>query len=93
MNKQLEKIWLLLIGLTLAGAWIAEEAQASWALTFSVAFLIGVKSIAIIDYYMEMRLANRGLRSILQVYVLIVIVLVILGHGWGDMLRELTTIS
>ena len=88
-----EKIWLLLISLTFAGAWLAETGHAGWPLTLTVLFLIGFKGIAVIDHYMEMRLANRRLRRVLLIFISLILLLVVLSHGWGETLKSLTTIS
>lgn len=88
-----EKIWLLLVGLTAAGAWLAETGHASWLLTFVVAGLIAVKGRLVIDHYMEMTTANAKIRRLLYVFVSIVPLLALLSHGWGDVLKRLTTIN
>jgi hypothetical protein len=88
-----EKIWLLLVGLTLAGAWLAETGHAGWPLTFVVAGLIAFKGRMVIDHYMEMTTANAKIRRVLYAFTTIVPILVILSHGWGDALRRLTTIN
>ena len=88
-----ERIWLLLVGLTLTGAVLAETGHAGWPLTFVVAFLIAFKGAMVIDHYMEMRSANVRFRRILLAFVTLVPVLVIISHGWGDIIRRLTTIN
>lgn len=93
MMGNAEKSWLLLIGLTLAGAWLSENGQAGWPLTFSVAFLIGFKGGVVIDHYMEMRSANTRIRAVLRSFVTIVPVLVIISHGWGEFIRDITTLN
>ena len=59
MMGHAEKIWLLLVGLTIVGAIFAETGQASWFLTMTVVILIALKGGIVIDYYMEMRSANQ----------------------------------
>ena len=88
-----ERIWLLLVSLTLAGAWLAETGQASWPLTLVVAGLIAFKGRMVIDHYMEMTSANTRIRRVLYLFVTIVPLLVLLNHGWSDVLRRLTTIG
>lgn len=87
-----EKVWLLLIGLTGAAAWLAETGRSSWPLALVVAVLIAVKGRLIIDHYMEMRSANSLLRRVLHAFATIVPLLVLASHGWSDVLRRLTTL-
>ncbi|OGT90697.1 MAG: hypothetical protein A2286_05600 [Gammaproteobacteria bacterium RIFOXYA12_FULL_61_12] len=84
-----EKVWLLLLGLTLAGAWLAET---GWPLTLIVAGLIALKGRLVIDHYMEMTRASVRLRLVLYAFVIIVPLLVLLSHGWGDSIRRMTTL-
>ncbi|MDH3354183.1 MAG: cytochrome C oxidase subunit IV family protein [Chromatiales bacterium] len=93
MIKHAEKIWLTLIGLTLAGAWLAETGHAGWPLTLTVAALIGFKGMLIVDHYMEMRLANRRIRRALLIFISLVMLLVIIGYGWGDIFRQMTLLN
>lgn len=87
-----EKIWLLLLGLTGAGAFFAETGRSSWFLSLAVAALIGVKGRLVIDHYMEMNAANTRIRRVLHAFVTVVPLLVLLSHGWSDVIRGITTI-
>lgn len=87
-----EKIWLLLIGLTLAGAWLGETGEAGWPLSLVVVVLIAVKGGMVIDHYMEMRMANKRIRQVLFLFVTMVVLLVIVGHGWGEWIKGITSI-
>ncbi|MEW8627066.1 MAG: cytochrome C oxidase subunit IV family protein [Candidatus Thiodiazotropha sp.] len=88
-----EKIWLSLIGLTLVAAVLSETGEAGWPLALTVAVLIAVKGGIVIDHYMEMRLANRRFRNVLRLFIIVVPVMVIISYGFGDFLRQLTTIN
>lgn len=88
-----EKIWLLLVALTGAGAWLAETGHSGWVLSFVVAGLIALKGRLVIDHYMEMASANRRIRRVLHAFATIVPLLVLLSHGWGDVLKWLTTLN
>ena len=87
-----EKIWLTLIGLTFAGALLGETGHAGWPLTLTVFFLIAVKGGIVMDHYMEMRSANTRIRNVLRLFITLIPLLVIFSHGWGDVIRRLTTI-
>lgn len=88
-----EKIWLALIGLTFIGAALGETGQASWLLTMTVVVLIAVKGGIVIDYYMEMRAANQRMRNTVRLFIVLIPVLLILVHAWGDKIRQLTTLD
>lgn len=88
-----ERIWLLLIGLTLTGAWFAETGHPGWPLALLVAGLIAFKARMVIDHYMEMTRANARIRHVLYTFTTIIPLLVIFSHGWGDLLRRLTTLN
>jgi hypothetical protein len=87
-----ERIWLLLVSLTLAGAWLAETGQASWPLTLVVAGLIAFKGRMVIDRYMEITGTNPRIRAVLHGFVTLVPLLVIFSHGWGDVIKKLTSL-
>ena len=93
MMGHAEQIWLTLVGLTLAGAWLAETGHSSWLLAFVVAGLIAFKGRLVIDHYMEMTTANTRIRRVLHLFVVVVPLLVLLSHGWSDVLRRLTTLE
>lgn len=88
-----EKVWLLLVGLTGAGAWLAESGHAGWPLACVVAGLIAIKGRMVIDHYMEMNTANTRIRRVLLLFVTIVPALVLLSFGWNDAIRHITTIN
>ena len=93
MIQHTEKIWLILIGLTLVGALLAETGHAGWPLTIIVAIMIAFKGSMVIDHYMEMRVANKRIRRILYTFIIVTPLLVLLTHGLGDVIRRLTTLD
>ncbi len=88
-----ELYWLLLVGLTLGSAWLGEAGRSGWPLTVFVAALIAIKGRVVIDHYMEMIGANTRVRRLLHSFVTIVPLMVLLSHGWSEVLRRLTTIG
>lgn len=89
MTGHAEKIWLLLVTLTLAGAWLAETGHAGWPLTLVVAGLIAIKGRLVIDHYMEITAANPHIRRILLAFITLVPLLVIASHGWGSVIKRI----
>ncbi|MFN6961183.1 MAG: cytochrome C oxidase subunit IV family protein [Rhodocyclaceae bacterium] len=92
MSGKAERTWLLLVALTLAGAWLAETGRAGWPLTLTVAGLIAVKGRMVIDRYMEITGANPRIRAVLHGFVTLVPLMVVFSHGWGDVIAHLTTL-
>jgi hypothetical protein len=88
-----EKIWLLLVSLTLASAGFAETGHSSWPLALAVAGLIALKSRLVMDHYMELLSANTRIRRALYLFAAVVPLMVLLSHGWSEMLKRLTTIG
>ncbi len=93
MFRHAERIWLLLIGLTLVGALLAERGHAGWLLTLTVVALIALKGSIVIDHYMEMRSANQRIRNVLRLFIILIPTLVILSHSWGEDIRRFTTLG
>ena len=87
-----ETVWVLLLGLTAAGAWLGETGGHGWALTLTVAFLIAFKGRLVIDYYMGMRDANRTIRRVLYAFVVVVPGLVVASHALGPLFARLTAV-
>jgi hypothetical protein len=89
---QAERIWLLLLSLTVASAWLAETGATGWPLSLLVAGLIAIKGRLVIDHYMEMRSANIRFRRLLHAFVTLIPILILISHGWGDVLRRWTSL-
>lgn len=93
MPGHAEKIWLSLVALTGAGAWLGETGQAGWWLSIIVAVLIALKGRLVIDHYMEMRDASPPLRRVLRLFVLLVPLMVLASHGFGSSIARITAIG
>jgi hypothetical protein len=87
-----ERVWLLLIALTLGSAFLAENGERSWLLTLIVAAMIAFKGRLIIDHYMEMRSANPRIRRVLHAFVTLVPLLVLISHSGGTWIARLTAL-
>lgn len=87
-----EKTWLALFALTLIGAVLAETGDAGWPLALAVAAAILVKSGLVIDRYMEMATARKSFRRIMYVFAIIIAGMVLLTQGFGEVIKQLTTI-
>ena len=87
-----EKTWLALFALTLFGALLAETGHAGWPLTLAVATAILLKGGLVIDRYMEMPKARISFRRVMYAFSAIVALMVLLTQGFGEAIKQLTTI-
>lgn len=88
-----ERIWLLLVGLTCAGAWLGETGEAGWWLSLSVAGLIALKGRLVIDHYMELRSASPPIRRVLHAFAILVPLLVLASQRFGDAIARITALA
>lgn len=88
-----ETIWLCLLGLTLMGAWLSENATHGTGLAGVVALLIALKGRLVIDYYMGMREANRRIRRVLYGFIVLVPLMVLISHFFGSTIARITVIG
>lgn len=64
----LDILWLLLIVLTISGAWLGESAQPGSGLALFLCLVAAFKGRMVIDHFMELRTANRHLRHLMRFY-------------------------
>jgi hypothetical protein len=92
-HKQLiNLLWLLLVALTLGGAFLGESAEPGLAVTLIIALTMAFKGLIIIDHFMELKTANRTLRNLMRAYFYVLPLVVVLTTLFGDWLARLTTL-
>jgi hypothetical protein len=92
MPGHAERVWLGLVGLTLAGFFLAETGHPGWTLTLAVVLLVGLKSRLLIRFYMELGLglAHRRFAGPLYLFIGLILLVILLSHSWGPWLARLT---
>jgi hypothetical protein len=88
--RRVDRVWLLLVGLTLGSAWLGEAAEAGLAATLAVALLIALKGRLVIDHYMELAGTNRRIRRLMNGYFYVIPGLVVATRVFGDLIARLT---
>ncbi len=91
-RTRLALLWLLLIGLTLAGALLGDRAEPGLAVTLVVALSMALKGRVVVDHFMGMRHANRTLRRLMRGYFYVLPLLVVLTTLYGDWIARWLTI-
>ncbi|HUW51118.1 MAG TPA: cytochrome C oxidase subunit IV family protein [Sulfuricella sp.] len=91
-QKFIDRLWLLLLALTLGGALIGETAEPSFAITLIIVATMAFKGRIIIDHFMELKTANRTLRNLMRAYFYAVPLVIVLTSVFGDWLARLTAL-
>lgn len=91
-EKLIDRLWLLLVGLTLGGAWIGESAEPGLAVTMVIALTMAFKGRMVVDHFMELKTANRTLRNLMRGFFYVIPAVTVLTTLFGDWLARLTTL-
>ncbi len=91
-KRTLDLLWLLLAAMTLGGALLGETATSGSTLLVIVVVTMALKGRLVIDYFMEMRDANRTLRTLMRVYFYVLPLITVVVYLFGEKLALLLTI-
>lgn len=91
-KQTLALLWLLLVALTLCGALIGEAAEPGLAITLVICLTMAFKGRMVIDHFMELKTANRTIRSLMRAYFYVLPLATVLTYLFGDWLARLTTL-
>jgi len=91
--KSVDTIWLMLLGLTLLAAAIAETPDQGFILTLVIALTVAFKGRMIVDRFMELNSANRWLRHSMRIYFYVIPMLIVLVYLFPDLIVRITTLQ
>jgi hypothetical protein len=91
-KRLLDLLWLLLVALTLGGAYLGEAAEPGIAVTLIISLTMAFKGRIIVDHFMELKTANRTVRNLMRAYFYVLPLVVVLTTLFGDWLARLTTL-
>ena len=95
MNKSIKLInslWLVLIALTLFSAYMAESGTSGFNSIAIMALVLAIKGRIIVDYFMELKHANKVVRTLMQVYFYVIPALIILVYLFPEFIARWTTL-
>lgn len=93
LNKRtIDRLWFLLVALTLGGAVIGETAEPGLAATLAIALSMAFKGRMVIDHFMGLKTANRTIRNLMYAYFYVIPLLTVLTSLYGDTLARLTSL-
>lgn len=92
-TKHLDRLWLVMIGMTLLNAFIAERAEPSLVITIIICSMIVIKARLVIDHFMELKEASPYIYHLMNAYFYIFPLIALLVWLYPEPLAELTRLS
>jgi len=91
-DKLLDRLWIVLVVLTLGGALVGESAEPGFAVTLIISLTMAFKGRVVVDHFMELKTANRKIRNLMRAYFYVLPAVTVLTSLYGDWLARLTTL-
>jgi len=92
-TKLIDALWLLLIGLTLFSAYMAERAEPGFISVAIMAAVLAIKGRIIVDHFMELKHAHKLLRTLMRVYFYVIPALIIIVYLFPEQIAKWTSLS
>ena len=91
--RLVNRLWLLLIGLTLFTAFMAEQAHQGILSVSIIAVALGVKGRIIVDHYMELKSAHPLLRVLMRAYFYVIPAMIVLVYLFPEPIARWATLD
>ena len=92
-NKTLNLIWLLLMGITIMNAMIAESTSTGAAITVLVAISVVFKGQMVVDHFMGLKGSNRYLRNWMNAYFYVIPAMIVIVYIFPESIARWTSLS
>lgn len=89
----LDWVWLLLMGITVMNAFIAENSGTGAAITILVAISVAYKGRMVVDHFMGLKGANKHLRNWMNAYFYVIPAMIVLVYIFPETLAEWTRLK
>lgn len=76
--NMIDYLWLLLVGLTLFSAYMAERATPGLSSIIIMAVVLAIKGRIIVDHFMELKNSHTILRNLMRLYFYVIPSMIIL---------------
>jgi hypothetical protein len=87
------RLWLILIALTLFSAFMAEQPEQGLGSISIMALVLAIKGRIIVDYFMELKHANRLLRTLMQIYFYVIPAMIIAAYLYPEQIARWATLK
>jgi len=91
--QTIDKLWVILIALTLFSAFMAERATPSFVSVAIMAIVLAVKGRIIVDHFMELKNAHFLLRGLMRAYFYVIPSLIIIVYLFPETIARWTALS
>ncbi|NQZ52835.1 MAG: cytochrome C oxidase subunit IV family protein [Piscirickettsiaceae bacterium] len=88
--KLIDYLWILLIGLTLFSAYMAEQANPGLNSVVIMAAVLAIKGRIIVDHFMELKTSHKVLRTLMQVYFYVIPALILVVYLFPEQIATWT---
>lgn len=92
-KQTLNLLWLLLVALTLGGAFLGESSEPGLAVTLVICLTMAFKGRLVIDHFMELKTANRTIRNLMRAYFYVLPLVTVLVYVFSEHFAKLTTLN
>lgn len=91
--RLVNRLWLILIGLTLFSAFMAEQDNQGVISVSILAVVLGIKGRVIVDHFMELKTAHPLLRILMQVYFYVIPAMIIAVYLFPQQIARWATLD
>ncbi|HZV54294.1 MAG TPA: cytochrome C oxidase subunit IV family protein [Rhodocyclaceae bacterium] len=91
-GKVVHVVWIVLVALTLVGAWLGEAAEPGPWVALIVIVSMAVKGRLVIDHFLELATCNRRIRRLMRAYFYVLPGLALATYLYGDAVVRMTTL-
>jgi hypothetical protein len=91
--KLIDTLWLVLVGLTLFSARMAERADPGLISVIIMAAVLAIKGRIIVDHFMELKHAHKLLRGLMRVYFYVIPSLIIIVYLFPEQIARWTSLG
>ncbi|MEJ1353649.1 MAG: cytochrome C oxidase subunit IV family protein [Candidatus Sedimenticola sp. (ex Thyasira tokunagai)] len=91
--RNIDFIWMLLMGITVINALIAETADGGFLVSVVVAISVAFKGRMVVQSFMELHNANRFIRTMMNAYFYVIPLLIVVVQAYPETIAQLTRLN
>lgn len=88
--QRVNRLWLLLIFLTVFSAYMAERETQGFNSILIMALVLAIKGRIIVDHFMELKTAHKLIRNLMRVYYYVIPIMIIAVYLFPEQIAQWT---